>query len=78
MAGGVSDIPCPGKGWKRNTGTMPRAARDKRIRVILAHGGEGKYDANPMSPPGWAGSPRGADPWSFKDTPFDIIWYLVL
>jgi hypothetical protein len=72
----MPDVPCPGPGWKKNAGHQPKNSRGKRVRIVLNHGREGKYDNNPMSPPGWAADKAG---WKLDDKfPFAIAWYLTL
>ena len=75
----MTDVPCPSAGWKENnTGKVPRGARGKRVRVVLVGGGEGRYDENPMTPPGWAADGKGGCRWTLTESEFDIAWYLIL
>jgi hypothetical protein len=62
----------------RNPGRLPDEAIGKRVRVILAHGGEGAVDPNPMSPPGWAADGKGGCRWSRTGCRFDIEFYEVI
>lgn len=68
----------PGNDWLPNPGHCPEAAKGKRVKVILAHGREGSYDPNPMSPPGWAADGKGGCSWIRRGMAFDIEWYRVL
>ena len=63
---------------KPNPGHLPKEAEGKRVRVQLAHGGIGKCDDNPMSPPGWAADGKGGCRWSITGSRFDIAAYEVL
>ncbi|HEX8300391.1 hypothetical protein [Sphingomonas sp.] len=63
---------------KRNPGQLPPEAIGKRVRVRLAHGGFGKSDPNPMSPPGWPADGRFGARWSRTGSPFDIAEYEVI
>jgi hypothetical protein len=44
----------------------------------MAHGGIGRCDPNPMSPPGWAADGKGGCRWSLTGSPFDIAEYEVI
>ena len=68
----------PPPGFKPNRGALPNEARGKRVRVIMAHGREGSYDNNPMSPPGWAADGKGGCRWTLTGSDSDIAFYLVL
>ena len=61
-----------------NPGFCPPEAEGKRVVVRLAHGGIGKADDNPMSPPGWAADGKGGCRWSLTGHPFDIAEFEVL
>ena len=65
-------------GMKPNPGYCPREAEGKRVRVQLVHGGIGKCDDNPMSPPGWPADGRQGCCWAFRDSEFDIAFYEVI
>lgn len=65
--------------WKDNPGHCPREAKGKRVRVLLNHGEEARYDDNPMSPPGWAADGKGGSKWDLDpDYPFAIKAYIVI
>lgn len=68
------------EGWKKNPGRCPEEAKGKRVRVILAHGDEPKYDSEwqPMSKPGWPADGKGGCVWSKRGIDQDIEWYRVL
>lgn len=68
----------PGPDWKKNPGRCPDGAKGKRVRVWLVAGREGTYDANPMSPPGWAADGKGGCSWKIDGSPFNIAFYQVL
>lgn len=61
--------------WRENPGHQPPASKGKRVRVKLAHGREGSYDPNEMSPPGWAADTTR---WSFTDSVYDVTHYIIL
>ena len=63
---------------KPNPGHCPAEAEGKRVIVRLAHGGIGKADPNPMSPPGWAADGRGGCSWAITGSEFDIAEYEVI
>lgn len=63
---------------KPNPGYCPAEAEGKRVRVWLVHGGEGSYDDNPMSPPGWAADGRTGCSWTITGSQFDIAFYQVI
>lgn len=65
-------------GFFPNPGYCPVAAEGKRVRVILAHGREGRCDDNPMSPPGWAADGKGGCNWRITGDDFDIAFYRVI
>lgn len=61
-----------------NPGHLPPDAIGKRVRVRLAHGGIGRCDDNPMSPPGWAADGQGGCRWTLAGHPYDIAEYEVV
>ena len=63
---------------KPNPGHCPTEAIGKRVVVRLAHGGIGRADPNPTSPPGWAADGRTGCRWSKSGSPFDIAEYEVI
>lgn len=74
----MPDVPRPGPEWKVNKGNLPRSAKGKRVRVVLAHGEEAKYDQRSDTPDGWAADGRGGCRWDLTGAPHDIAWFLVL
>lgn len=69
----MTSVPCPGKGWRENKGRRPE--RCLRVRVVLEHGSEPRYDENPMSAAGWA---VDTTRWSRIGDRFDVAWFLPL
>ena len=70
------DLP---KGFKPNTGRMPRSAAGKRVAVILANGKRPDPDFNGSGyPRGWAADGKGACNWTLTGHPFDIVGWMVL
>lgn len=63
---------------KPNPGDLPPEAIGKRVLVRLGHGGIGRADPNPMSPPGWAADGRGGCRWTRIGSPFDIAEHEVI
>jgi len=61
-----------------NPGHLPPEAIGKRVIVRLEHGGIGKADPNPMSPPGWAADGRTGCRWTRTGSPYDIAEYEVI
>ena len=66
------------RGMRRNPGHCPVEAMGKRVRVQLAHGGIGRTDDNPMSPPGWAADGKSGCNWRRTGSPFDIDYCKVI
>lgn len=62
----------------RNPGHLPSDAVGKRVHVVLAHGGRGRTDDNPTSPPGWAADGRQGCRWTRTGCRFDIDYYEVI
>lgn len=68
----------PDPSWLPNKGEVPKKARGKRVRVILAHGREGSYSVGAGIPSGWAADGKGGCRWSLTGSPYDIAFYKVL
>lgn len=65
--------------FKPNPGKLPHEAKGKRVRVKLANGHTGGFEAvTPVSPVGWAADgPQGCR-WDLSGHPFDIAEYEVI
>ena len=71
----MTEVPCPGPGWKKNPGKQPRSTRGKRVRVALENGNIAKEEGTTTAPPGWSADKAR---WERQGFDFDIAWYLLL